>query len=186
MCIKRLLRIFSQKPTTTPVVTATPSIPVPPTLTIPHPEEPPNDLATVDNVSMDNVLAKFFAKYNISLDNQVFWQGMKFILDPAYQYPAGTVAQNMTMWLQPRYANPGVLAHELAHVSWNLLTGWEKSSFGMFHDAAKLNDPLVKLLYSKNRYGLTSQTEGHAELARYLGRQMPKELLKFYPKIFCD
>jgi hypothetical protein len=48
----------------------------------------------------------------------------------------------------------------------------------------KSTDPLIKQLYSINTYGLGSDVEGHAEVYRYIGQQMPAQLKPFYPMLF--
>ena len=41
-----------------------------------------------------------------------------------------------------------------------------------------------KLLFSRNTYGLTNDIEGHAEVYRYIGQQMPEQLKQYYPRLF--
>ena len=80
--------------------------------------------------------------------------------------------------------NPGTIAHEQAHHAWVELTAEQRTAFEQeYHPIIKTN-PLIKLLYSQNTYGLTSIAEGHAEVYRYLGQSMPDVLKKFYPKLF--
>jgi hypothetical protein len=88
------------------------------------------------------------------------------------------------MVIKPKWLNPGVIAHEQAHNSYALLTPAQKASFSTVYTPLKNTDPLIKLLYSKNAYGLTNDIEGHAEVYRYLGRQMPQQLVPYYPQLF--
>ena len=48
----------------------------------------------------------------------------------------------------------------------------------------KNSDPLIRLLYSKNAYGLTNDIEGHAEVYRYIGQWMPAQMKPYYPMLF--
>jgi hypothetical protein len=65
-----------------------------------------------------------------------------------------------------------------------LLTPAMKANFSAVYTTLKNTDPLIRLLYSQNTYGLTNDVEGHAELYRYLGEKMPEQLKQFYPKMF--
>jgi hypothetical protein len=57
-------------------------------------------------------------------------------------------------------------------------------AFASLYTTLKASDPLIRLLYSRNTYGLTSDIEGHAEVYRYAGQQMPGQLKQFYPMLF--
>lgn len=191
MCIKW----FKKKQTTPvvpPVVPPVTSLVVPdppkPTYNLPHPQEGRNDSATIETTDMFKVLTDFYTKYSISTDNQPFWNQVKFkveypLIINGNECPAGTDSQTKTMWIEPQWASAGVLAHELAHISYYQLSPDAQAKFAVLHDGFKNTDILVKLLYSMNGYGLTSEVEGHAEIFRYLGLAMPQELKTFYPRL---
>ena len=86
--------------------------------------------------------------------------------------------------IKPGWLNPGVVAHEQAHNSYAFLNPTQKSAFSSLHTSLKSTDPLIKQLYSINTYGLSSDVEGHAEVYRYIGQQMPAQLKPFYPMLF--
>jgi len=83
-----------------------------------------------------------------------------------------------------KWFNVGVIAHEQAHNSYALLSGFDKLMFALIYNCLRPFNSLIKQLYSQNQYGLTSNIEGHAELYRYLGEQMPSILMRYYPKLF--
>ncbi len=88
------------------------------------------------------------------------------------------------MAIQPKWLNPGVIAHEAAHYCYDLLSTSQIADFSTIYRALKDSDPLIRLLYSRNTYGLTNDIEGHAEVYRYIGQQMPIQLKPYYPKLF--
>jgi hypothetical protein len=179
--IQWIIGLFTRKPTLPPSLPPQPPIPQP--LAIPHPEEPPDTNATVATTDMGKVLQDFFITYEVPEKFWSFWQTVKFVVDPDYQYTAATSAQTMTMWIQPQFANPGVMAHELCHVSWNMLTDAERIKFDWNFAESLVGDALVMLLDRQNSYMNTSNIEGHAELFRFLGNAMPAELFQYYPKL---
>ena len=107
-------------------------------------------------------------------------------LDNTLPYPAGTYELNGIRHLniKPEWVNPGVIAHEQAHNSYALLTSEQKTGFTATYTPLKTSNPLLVFLFSKNSYGLTNEIEGHAEIYRYLGAEMPQELKKYFPKLF--
>jgi hypothetical protein len=196
MCLNKILALFKKKspppPATTP--TAGPASepghkpePPPEPLSLPYPEEPPDQSRTVDNTDLDAVLDEWEIKYKVPESNRDYWKTRIAIkMDDTLPYPAGTYERDGVRHLnvRPPWANPGVIAHEQAHNSYALLTEAEKAEFSKVYGPLKTKDPLIVLLYSKNTYGLTSDIEGHAEVYRYLGDQMPEKLKRFYPKLF--
>lgn len=165
-------------PTPTPVTTRGP-------LTIPHPEEPPDYSRTVENTTVEGLLAAWFDGWKVPQQYQTWWRNeMSIAISVEYPSGAATISETRQMWIRPEWANPGVLAHELAHVSYSLLTEEAKADFSAVYTPLKDTDPLIKLLYSQNTYGLTNDIEGHAEVYRYLGEQMPEQLKHYYPNMF--
>ncbi len=172
----------------------------PPPLTIPYPEEPEDPSKTIANTSIADVMNRWMVNYNVpgtfrdywrtAIDIKVFdnWPPDIFVRFPGLNPLAGdfTFSEGGTRHLYSRAAwlNPGTLAHEQAHNSYALLTDEQKAGFALLHNQYKLSDPLVKLLYSTNAYGLQNDTEGHAEIYRYLGPdKMPERLRQYYPKL---
>lgn len=109
---------------------------------------------------------------------------MNFIISLKFLNPAATSSATRLMWIRPEWANPGVIAHALAHVSYSLLTMKMKEDFSTVYTPLKNTDPLIKLLYYQNRFGLTDDIEGHAEVYRYYGDKMPDQLKQYYPYMF--
>jgi hypothetical protein len=86
--------------------------------------------------------------------------------------------------IKPQWLNPGVIAHEQAHNSYALLDTGQRTAFAAVYAAFKTTDPLITLLFSRNRYGLSSDIEGHAEIYRYIGQRMPGPMKQYYPRMF--
>ena len=170
MCLDRILSILKPKPS----------------LVLPHPEESIDLTQTVDNVDVGKVLDKWIEIYQVPTKYRDYWKTKIDIrVDTGISYPAGTWEADgiRHLVIRPEWLNPGVIAHEQAHNSYALLTDSEKAIFSGIYTPLKTADPLIKLLYSKNQYGLSNDVEGHAEIYRYIGKQMPDSLKQFYPKL---
>jgi len=154
---------------------------------IPYPEEAPDHSKTIENTDLDAALDQWAEKYNVPVEHRDFWKTkIEIKLDAELAYPAATYASGgiRHLVIRPEYVNPGVIAHEQAHNSYALMTEEQKADFSKAYNPIKTTDPLIVLLYSQNKYGLTNNIEGHAELYRYLYDQMPDVLKQFYPKLF--
>ena len=191
MCIRTIQSWFkkrpAQEPTIKPVSSPTPPSPHLPITSLPHPEEPPEYSQTMANTDLDAALEAWEVKYNVPEKWRDFWKTKIVItLDDTISYPAGTYEQGGIRHLniRPEWVNPGVIAHEQAHNSYALLNNQQKSQFSAAYTPLKTTDPYIKYLYSINTYGLTSDVEGHAEVYRYIGGQMPEILKQYYPKLF--
>ena len=161
--------------------------PVPEHLSVPHPEETPDYSRTIQNTDLDAVLDEWEIKYNVPVGDREYWKTkIEIKLDATLPYPAATYDLNgiRHLTIKPEWVNPGVIAHEQAHNSYALLTSEQKADFSTTYTPIKTSDPLVVVLFSKNSYGLTNDIEGHAEIYRYLGADMPEVLKKYYPKLF--
>jgi hypothetical protein len=157
----------------------------PAALVITHPEEPPDYSKTMNNTSTEGLLESWFKGWKVPQQYQTWWRNeMNIIISLQYSVPAATVSETRQVWIRPEWTNPGVIAHELAHVSYSLLTEALKANFSAVYTPLKNTDPLIKLLYSQNTYGLNNDVEGHAEVYRYLGEKMPEQLKQYYPKLF--
>jgi len=160
--------------------------PKPLPLTIPHPEEAQNSQPVIDNISFYLVLERWFVEWGVPVEYQDFWRAWPIAIVPnltyyGNYYPALTWVDRTE--IDPTWANPGVLAHEMAHVSYSFLTITDIGQFDITYQEVK-SDALVELLESQNQYMKTNTLELHAEVYRYLGQKMPDRLKPFYPKLF--
>jgi hypothetical protein len=158
--------------------------PVPPVLT--HPEESENYEQTINNANVPLTLTKWLVDWKVPVEYWDFWRGQIVIeVTTGIDAPACTWDSDdgkRHMKVKPEWLNPGVIAHEQAHNSYSLLTDAQKARFSKVYTPLK-SKGLIAFLYSKNGYGLTSDVEGHAEIYRYLGEQMPATLKPFYPRL---
>ena len=167
-------------------------------MTLPHPEEPMNPSATLANTNVAAIIEQWFVHWAVPQQYQDRWKNVIEI--QVYDiYPASIIAMGLNqdtpaatweadgkrhMVVKPGWLNPGVIAHEQAHNSYAFLTPAQKSEFASLYRSLKNSDPLIKLLYTINTYGLTNDVEGHAEVYRYIGQQMPEQLKGYYPFLF--
>lgn len=145
---------------------------------LPHPEEA-RLTKPIEDVEVTR--HAWFVKYQVPMAYWSYWQNIQITITPDVSFAD---CSSEEIRVNPYWANPGVLAHEAAHRSYSFLSDDEKAAFAVEHDRQKANSPMVRLLYSINQYGLTSQIEGHAECYRYLAEKMPEDLKIFYPKLF--
>jgi hypothetical protein len=170
----------------------------PPGLILPHPEEPIDPSATLANISVDSIMAKWLRDWGVPTQ---YWDHWKKAIDlKVYDiYPANLTAMGLKqdtpagtweaggkryMAVKPQWLNRGEIAHEQAHNSYALVTPVQKTAFAEIYGPLKNTYPLIRLLYSKNTYGLTNDIEGHAEVYRYIGQYMPEQLMQYYPMLF--
>jgi hypothetical protein len=170
------------------------------TTTLPHPEEPMNPVATLANTNAAAIITKWLTDWEVPAQHWDYW---KTAIDMQIHdiYPDSLIRMGINQdtpsatWeaggkrhlaIKPKWLNPGVIAHEQAHNSYALLTPSQKAEFSAVYTPLKNSDSLIKLLYSINRYGLTNDIEGHAEVYRYIGQQMPALLKFYYPRLFLS
>lgn len=168
------------------------------TLTIPHPEEDKDDLQTIENTDIGATLSQWLEIWEVPVKYHEFWL-TKIVIKLYDVWDSEMLAKGIQMdtpacaWevngqrylaSLAKWFNPGVIAHEQAHNSFALLTGDQKVEFSKVYTPLKTTDPLIKFLYSKNSYGLTSDIEGHADCYRYLEQSLPSVLKVYYPKLF--
>ena len=167
-------------------------------MALPHPEEPMNPAANLSNTNMNTVMNKWFSDWGVPAQYRDYWKNVIDI--QVYDiYPDSIIRMGINQdtpaatWdadgkrhlaIKPSWLNPGVIAHEQAHNSYALLTPEQKTAFSTAYTPLKNTDPMIKYLYSINRYGLTSDVEGHAEVYRYIGDKMTMQLKVFYPRLF--
>jgi hypothetical protein len=161
--------------------------PEPEPLTLPHPEEPADFTRTVENICIDEILTLWVAQWNVPVENFNYWRDRLIVNVTTSIANAGQAWQDADkkrhLDVRPEYFNAGVVAHEMAHASWELLTPEQQAEFSKIHQAIKDTNPYIVLLYSKNTYGLTNDNEAHSEIYRFLGQFMAEELKPFYPRL---
>ena len=182
MCIAKILSLFKKKnpPTPEPEPVLEPTTEP---LTIPHPEEPPDYSRTIENTEANEVVHDWLVGWKVPAEYWDYWFDYNIMISLQYQYPAATSSETNQMWLRPEWANEGVIAHELAHESYSLLSEDEKANFELEYNEYLVTDSLMILLHSGNSYMNTNIIEAHAEVYRYLGDKMPEALKKYYPKL---
>ena len=156
-------------------------------LVLPYPEQKPDKKRTIANTDIEELFKDWCALYYIPVVYRKFWrEQIDISLSVDIWYPAGTWEENGKRYLQmrPEWANVGVLAHEMAHCSYALLTMGQKAAFDNAFNVSLVGDALVMFLDKQNSYMNTNNVEGHAECYRFLGDQMPEELRAFYIKLF--
>ncbi len=148
-------------------------------LTIPHPEETPR--------THGNVLNQWLADWEVPGQPDDFWHVVVTVkVDDTIPVPAWTLDKVVSVrhdWLVP-----GVLAHEMAHVSWSLLSDQQRKDFNAAYIRLVTDDKLLNFVYSQKAYmkatwGQNNNLEGHADTFRYCGNLMPQELKRFYPRL---
>jgi hypothetical protein len=167
-------------------------------LSIPHPEEPMNAAATLENTSVHATVIRWLQDWSVPSRYWDYWE-KAIDIEVHESYPASLISMGITQdtpaatWeaggrrhlaVKPQWLNPGVIAHEQAHNSYALLTPEARVAFSAVYAAAKNTDALIRLLYSRNGYGLSNDIEGHAEVYRYIGQHMPESMKQYYPKLF--
>ncbi len=156
-----------------------------------------NPMATLANTGVSAIINQWLREWAVPAQHWDYWKSAIDV--QVYEvYPSSLLASGMTQetpagtWeadgkrhlaVKPRWLNPGVIAHEQAHNSYALLDSAQKASFAALYAPLKNTDPLIRLLYSKNAYGLTNDVEGHAEVYRYIGQWMPDQLKPYYPRL---
>ena len=152
--------------------------------TLPHPEETQDLNATLENIDIKKVVEKWLYDWGVPIVYYPFWQEIDIKLSLEYPYPAATFSETKQMFIRPEWANPGVIAHECSHISYSLLTEAEKTAFESSYTTLLQTDALLRVLHSQNTYMDTNIVEAYAEIARYLGQDMPESLKRFYIKLF--
>lgn len=143
---------------------------------LPHPEEKPDYTQTID---IEDIRTKFY--YDWGVKDWDFWDKVEIIISLEYAYPAWTFGSKI--YVRPEWYNTGVLSHEVAHISYYLLSDEQKKEFEIRFNEALLTDKLVKYLYSKKSENMASFVESHAECYRFLGQEMPEYLKPYYIRL---
>jgi len=182
MCLSKIVKWLVGTPLDNPPVES-PTEPLP-ILSIPHPEEEIIPLATIEATDINQVFNDWLEDWQVNPMAFPFWLTVNIEVSNKYLFPAGTMAETKQMWIRPEWANPGVIAHEMAHISYSLLSQEDKSKFPVAFLEALETDDLLQLVYSTKPYMRFDDIETHADCYRYLGQQMPKSLKRFYPYLF--
>ena len=193
MIFDKLRKIFMPSQGAEQVSTVAPKF-----MSVPHPEEPMNPLATLANTDIEKIIAKWLSDWSVPEQNWEYWK-TAIDIQVYNSYPPSLTSMGVKQdtpaatWeaggkrhlaIKPQWLNPGVIAHEQAHNSYTLLTPSQRENFSAVYTPLIETDYLIKLLYAKNTYGLSNDIEGHAEVYRYIGQQMPAQLKIFYPRLF--
>jgi hypothetical protein len=147
---------------------------------LPYPEESRLKEPMTSFADIQKLRYRWLKERAVPLKDWEYWENITIRLAPDAPF---AWCSGEEIAINPYWGNVGVLAHEAAHRSWSFLTEQEKRDFAVEHDRLKVSDPYLRLLYSKNQYGLSSDIEGHAEVMRYLCNTMPESLKKFYPRL---
>lgn len=158
-------------------------------LSIPHPEDVKNVGVKVDDINIQFLLSDWFVQWNVM--NRMYFRDVwiRLIENLSVNFygkvPAATYSQEMRIELDPEWANPGVLAHEMAHISYfNLLSENHQAEFEVEYKKALEDNDLLKYVASKKPYMRTGGIqEAYADCYRYLGNQMPENLKPYYPNL---
>ncbi len=147
---------------------------------VPYPRETPTSPRYTNPNDLMNVwISRWF------VSDPSFWrntENVKLYIDYAWPWPAATSGN--VIHIQPEYADPGVLAHEICHVAWPLLSQVEQQDFSDLYPTIASQDKLVALVTYGGPWGASiSVADAQAEIYRFLGVYMPNELKKFYPHL---
>jgi hypothetical protein len=157
---------------------------LPKPLVIPHPEEQVDYFKTIENTNSYDVLAEWLAEWEVPQELWDYWtHAVTITISLQYPSPSAISTESRQMWIRPEWAFPGVVAHEMAHVAYSLLTQTSKDHFKFVYNELVTTDLLLMKLHSERSYMDASIVEAHAEIYRYLGQSMPTELRRFYPNL---
>jgi hypothetical protein len=106
-------------------------------------------------------------------------------IDPAYHGAAGS--SNDIVRINPAYARPCILAHEVCHSIYSKLGTGRQRRFGALLPGIVACDPLIETAIrdygSAQSWKDVAAWESHAQIYRFFGRHMPRELYEFYPHL---
>jgi len=150
-----------------------------------HPEEKPNYYTTLLNYNLDKVFNDWYVNYNVPLAYRDYWRGnveIEVTESLPRNIPAQTwgIEEKRHIRVRPEYLNAGILAHEIAHSSYALLTITDRANFII--DLQSLKTGIIKYLASKKNFTKGNEVEGHAELYRFL--DVPESLRRYYPRLY--
>jgi hypothetical protein len=194
MCWKKIAGLFRKSPVQPPVAPdPTPESANP--VSLPHPEEPRVPSATSLTIDVRAVISAWFTGWGVPAaspaDNYRAWWLSKVqvvvtegLMLNGFPCPSYCEPWVPAVHIDPTWCNPGVIAHEMCHVTYHQLTAEEKAGWEVAYMALRGKDPLIKLMRAQHPYADANMNEAHSEVYRYLGQQMPESLKRFYPRLF--
>ncbi len=138
---------------------------------LPYPEEPTDPNATVATISAHGLIEIWLIKYRVPAEHHGFWRSIKVDINHDIKSEV-TYSEIRLLVINPAYANPGVLAHGCAHISYQQLSSEQKVA--LYREYEKRRKKL-------KGYAKQSVLEFHADNYRYYGDQMEESLKIFYP-----
>jgi hypothetical protein len=150
---------------------------------LPHPEEPPNYAVRTSLINPRPAFEKWLKDWEVPPKHWGFWNSVKVVVKTDIHYAAATWSDKKLLWIRPEWCNPGVIAHEMSHISYWYLSPGDKKLFNNTWRQFQ-SDPYLNLLVTKRPNTGKSNVEAHAEIYRFLGVKMPAGLKKFYPYLF--
>lgn len=165
--------MFKKKPVK-PVPAVSPTV-------LPHPEEPE------DKTQTDFCGSVLFTVWSQEYKHYLHPRFM-VLSKPDLEVPAQTYFDEKLnchiIEMKPSWSNPGVLAHEVAHIVYSQLSMTEQQEFTASWPLT-YEDPYMALLMTQRNLPAAlwgdHDVEMHAEIYRYLGDKMPDTLKRFYP-----
>ena len=126
----------------------------------------------------------FYNLYEVE-DPDWITTNVNIIINPNYNGASESCYDVITV--NPGYARPGVLAHEVCHSIYSRLTTEQKERFKELLSAIVPANRIMELAirdYNDAQYWTSVPAwEAHAQLFRFFGRKMPTALYEFYPHL---
>lgn len=170
---------------------------IPPALVLPHPEEPGNPQATAAAVNIIAVRQAWYDGWRVSLNGRGLFnpvtlnlvENLAIVYNGALvKVPAATYAELLRIDIDPKWANPGVLAHESQHIFYSWLTEDQRLKFaaeyfGMAETGDAMLSLVVRHMAGRDPSWVSDIREIYADIYRYLGDKMPESLKPFFPNM---
>lgn len=147
-----------------------------------YPEQPKDESQTL-SFDTEALVDDWLREYGVK--DKSFWYDVDIEMSMRYYpSPAATDSANKKMWIVPGWGNTGVLAHEMAHISWYQLSQRLKEDYELLYNALKSYDEWLKLLLKERpNTDYSGIVEIHAEVFRFLNENMPEPLKPYYPHL---
>lgn len=155
---------------------------------LPYPEEAPFEKPL--DISARALVKGFLEAYKVPGEYHDYWlDDVVSISNPLVilyrgvyiNAPAATFDRKVRLdgcWL-----NNGVLAHEFAHISYSLMPLDKRYEFNNLFKTSAHGYWYVHSMFMQKPYGYYNPVEGHADMFRYLGKDMPDVFKKYYPRL---
>ena len=126
----------------------------------------------------------FYELYEVA--DPAWWDdNVQVRIDPAYDGAAGS--SNDIVRINPAYARPCIIAHEFCHSIYSKLGAGRQRRFGVLLPGVVARNPLIEAAVRDYGNALNWKDvvawEAHAQIYRFFGRHMPRELYEFYPHL---